>query len=39
MTLIETMKDQNGYVSASQAAAYGILRRKLTKAVNKSKLI
>ena len=39
MTLIETMKDQNDYVSASQTTAYGLPRRKLTKAVNKSKLI
>ncbi|WP_299062027.1 type IV toxin-antitoxin system AbiEi family antitoxin domain-containing protein [uncultured Actinomyces sp.] len=39
MTLIEIAKGQNGYVSASQATAAGIPRRKLTEAVDKGELV
>lgn len=39
MALFEIMKDQNDYVSAPQVTAYGIPRRKLTKTVDKVKLI
>ena len=39
MTLIEIAKVQNGYVSASQATAAGIPRRKLTEAVDKGELV
>ena len=39
MTLIEIAKVQNGYVSASQANAAGIPRRKLTEAVDKGELV
>lgn len=39
MALIEIVKDQNEYESASQVIAYGIPRRKLIKAVDKGELI
>lgn len=39
MTLIEMAKSNNGYVTASQATAAGIPRRKLTDAVDKGDLI
>lgn len=39
MTLVEIAKGQNGYVSASQATAAGIPRRKLAEAVGKGELV
>ncbi|RNL42947.1 type IV toxin-antitoxin system AbiEi family antitoxin domain-containing protein [Paraeggerthella hongkongensis] len=39
MVLVEIAKSQNGYVSASQATAAGIPRRKLTEAVGKGVLV
>ena len=39
MTLIEITKNQNGYVSASQATAAGIPRRKLAEAVERGDLV
>ena len=39
MTLIEIAEDQNGYVSASQATAAGIPRRKLAEAVGRGNLV
>ena len=39
LALIEIVKDQNEYESESQVTAYGIPRRKLTKTVDKVKLI
>lgn len=39
MTLTEMAKSRNGYVTASQATAAGIPRRKLTEAVGKGDLV
>ncbi|MCD2432470.1 type IV toxin-antitoxin system AbiEi family antitoxin domain-containing protein [Paraeggerthella hominis] len=39
MILVEIAKGQNGYVSASQATAAGIPRRKLAEAVGKGELV
>lgn len=38
LTLVEIVKDQNGYESESQVIAYDIPRRKLIKAVDKGNL-
>ena len=39
MDLIEIAKSRNGYVSASQATAAGIPRRKLAEAVGRGDLV
>ena len=39
LTLVEIVKDQNGYESKLQVIAYDIPRRKLIKAVDKGELI